>query len=1374
MSTDHLIRALALLAILQLSVQPSMAKSPLNQQYDGRYLVEFEPPPVALFAGERDKFGAWILKPTMPTASSSKGKRHFDPDSPASVAYRHVLGASRQDYLALISQTLGRTAKVIHQYELATFGVAIELTALEAEKLRALPGIKLVIPDRMHQLMTDAGPGWIMAPEVWDGSATGTPNLGEGVVVGVIDGGVNWDHPAFADLGGDGYDHDNPKNRQFGLCSRPAVLCNDKLIGVYDFTDEGSNGKDVQGHGSHVASIAVGNFRNAVVNAVTTHLEIPVSGVAPHANLIAYKVCVEDSCLLTNILMALDQALADGVDVLNYSLGSAAQDPWDQNRSPETVGMLTLRDAGILVIAAAGNDGPGAATIGSPGNSPWVPAIARITHNRRFTNQLEDLTGGNASPPTELDGVGVTAGFGPARIVHAVDFGNAFCGQGEPELQSSCNAHTGASSPFAPGTFNGEIVVCDRGTYGRIEKGYNLRAAGAGGYVLVNTDSQAESIVSDDHCLPAVHLGDADGDRLRAWLAAGGDDAMGSISGQETVLDDRFGDLLASSSSRGPNPGLPGVFKPDLAAPGSDILAAGLVGSEARFLSGTSMAAPHVTGVAALLIAANPDLSASQLHSILMTSAINEGMLGADGVTPAGALEVGAGRARADLALRSGLFLAVSANEFRAADPDLGGDPGSLNLPGLATDVCFETCRFNRTVTDLGGGGSWSSRIEGDARLSVQVSPASFDLAPGQSQSLQIEVDVSDPRLVGTWVSGAVVLERDDGDSSALRLPISVFADPGTLPSAISITSAGNRGSVLVDFAGVVALPDAAYEVMGLDRGASRQRNLAADSTNSDPYDNLTQGVFFTTVVVDADGGYVFAETVPQNNFDLDLFVGRDLDGDQEPDENEEICSSTSPDSSESCSIFDAPAGTYWILVQNWAAIATTDATRIRYVAVQNESASLVATGPGSVLDAGAAFQLRLTWEQGAMQTGERWYGLLTPKTSRDAGIGVLGQIPVVLRRSDNGADGTVDNPDLGQQRAFALASGETVSFALKSGEGHGRLFVDVTSAVDSLTVSTEGEVDLYLVRDAAVFTPPELTPVSGLENAIAMELGPGDHQITVAGGDLTPGRYYIVPVNVHSSDEVLVSLRADLVFGANTITPTEGLWSNPARDGAGFNLNLTADQLIIEWYTYLEDGTPVWYLATAAFPVAGNSWSGELLFFNWNGATAAETVVGKAMLSFISATEVIFSFRINGVSGSEAYTVLMPNLSCESQGAGLVYTGLWYLPGLPGFGYSILGLSNSQVHVNYLYDGQGFPRWVLGQGDVLGDGGLLLSQFSGFCPTCELAPLSFLEVGENQAQFMDGISGSISTQVTFTGDVPGNWVQSGNMSNLTPNFQCE
>ena len=211
-------------------------------------------------------------------------------------------------------------------------------------------------------------------------------------------------------------------------------------------------------------------------------------------------------------------------------------------------------------------------------------------------------------------GVSFTGGTGQKQIVHARDYGNALCGPGEPELQGVCDLNQGLSNPWEGETpFNGEIVVCDRGTYGRVEKGKNVLLAGAGGYILANTSDQGESIDADDHCLPAIHVGQEGGDELRGWLE-GGSGHGGAITGFTLVENDSFGDQLASSSSRGPAQSpVEDILKPNVIAPGTSIYAASNQGQTFQAHSGTSMSSPHVAGAAALLKAAHPDWSPGRI-----------------------------------------------------------------------------------------------------------------------------------------------------------------------------------------------------------------------------------------------------------------------------------------------------------------------------------------------------------------------------------------------------------------------------------------------------------------------------------------------------------------------------------------------------------------------------------------------------------------------------------------------------------------------------------------------------------------------------------------------------------------------------------------
>ena len=185
---------------------------------------------------------------------------------------------------------LGQPLAAAHVYRVSLSGFAARMRADDAARLRAMPGVKAVHADVTYIPYLDAGPAWIGAPAIWQGPA-GLRSQGEGVVVGVIDGGINWEHPFFADVGADGYNHTNPRGAQLGLCNQPIVACNDKLIGVYDFTNEGTSGRDTSNHGSHVASIAAGNRLNFSLALPGGSSSFTVSGVAPHANLLTYKVC---------------------------------------------------------------------------------------------------------------------------------------------------------------------------------------------------------------------------------------------------------------------------------------------------------------------------------------------------------------------------------------------------------------------------------------------------------------------------------------------------------------------------------------------------------------------------------------------------------------------------------------------------------------------------------------------------------------------------------------------------------------------------------------------------------------------------------------------------------------------------------------------------------------------------------------------------------------------------------------------------------------------------------------------------------------------------------------------------------------------------
>ena len=611
---------IALMAALSVST-PLLAKSSAASSTGGdkqRYIVILDDPPLAAYDGrimhtpERNMDSTRLQA----TANRFTGAHKLDVNAPNSRKYLKFLDERFESFRGESALRIGRRLKPTQRYRNALNGFAAELSEAEVRALRNVNGVRTVIRDEVHKLETDSGPNWLGADKIYDGSAGSfAASGGEGVIVGIIDSGVNWDHNSFVDPGegsSPGYDHVNPYGSQLGLCSKSEVLCNDKLVGVYDFVEEDSDtdeteefndGKDNSGHGSHVASAAVGNPLNVSLNGIPT----VIAGVAPNANIVSYRVCYigdaadpdDDGCQTSAIFSAIEQAIIDQVDVVNYSIGTDVDDPWRNGTT--SLAFLNLRAAGIFVATSAGNAGPNAATIGSPANAPWITAVGNATHDRVFASAVESLSGGSTPPPNNLIGATFTGGIGVRSIVHAKDFGYPLCGVGEAQSGPDCASNTGVSNPFTPGTFNGEIVVCDRGEYGRVEKGKNLMLAGAGGYILANTDEWGEAIVADDHCLPSTHLGLSDSDRLRTWLD-GGLNHQGGLSGFSIFHIAEAGDLIAISSSRGPNlPPTQDVLKPDVIAPGTDILGASSVDNNFVFLTGTSMSSPHIAGGAALL-----------------------------------------------------------------------------------------------------------------------------------------------------------------------------------------------------------------------------------------------------------------------------------------------------------------------------------------------------------------------------------------------------------------------------------------------------------------------------------------------------------------------------------------------------------------------------------------------------------------------------------------------------------------------------------------------------------------------------------------------------------------------------------------------------
>jgi subtilisin family serine protease len=747
------------------------------------YIVRFSEPPLATYRG-----GIAGLAATSPEidkdvrGSQQKRPSKLNAQSANSRAYLAYLGQRHVEREQQIGKKLNRAPRVIHRYKAALNAITIRMTQDEAIKLVGMEGITHIERDFLAQPDTDRGPTFIGAEPVWDGSGTGVPAAqGEGVIVGIIDSGINGQHPSFADIGGDGYDHTNPNGpgTYFGECFRtPDLVCNDKLIGRYNFTDAqpgaAVSSEDVDGHGSHVASTAAGNVLNAVpvVNAEGNASGVTnigrMSGVAPHANIIAYRVCAPN-CAISDSIKAIDQAILDGVDVLNESISNQPGSPWNSSKA---LAFLNARAAGISVAISAGNSGPGFGTAATAVNAPWNAGVAALSHDRAIpAKTLTDFSGGSTSLAT-LEGRAVTSGYGPANIVYAGNFSN---GDFNP---AQC------LTAFPAGTWtNGEIVVCDRGTIARTQKCINVRNGGAAGCVLANITGGASDIADDAHVIPAIHISAAHGNALKTWLASGSGHRATITESGAWSIDPARGDIMAAFSSRGPYTGFD-FLAPNVAAPGFAVYAASRSPEQYAFLQGTSMASPHVAGAMALIRQVTTWSDAEILSALMSTG--QRTVLKQDGVTPANSFDYGAGRIRVNLAAIAGLILDESAANFQAADPALGGDPKTLNVASMVNRDCRGKCSWQRTVKATTSA-TWIAGSSGDMGISVE--PASFTLAAGESQTITVTADVSALGLFD-WYFAALTLTPDVSEVPVTTMPVVVNA--GLLLRTLSLTTTGN------------------------------------------------------------------------------------------------------------------------------------------------------------------------------------------------------------------------------------------------------------------------------------------------------------------------------------------------------------------------------------------------------------------------------------------------------------------------------------------------------------------------------------------------------------------------------------------------------
>jgi len=1379
---------------VQVPVFAKSASASADKNVRQRYIVVLDDLPLVAYDGRIVNTPERRATTTSFEATANKftGARKLDAKTPESRQYLEFLDERFESFRGEALLKLGRQLKPVHRYRNAVNGFAVDLSESEVKILRDMPRVRGIGPDEKQRLQTDAGPAWIGADIIHSGNAGFPATGGEGVVVGVFDTGINWDHFSFTDPGeggGPGWDHENPYGEQLGLCSLPEVPCNDKLVGVYEMVqdetgvEETTNGNDNIGHGSHVSSVVAGNPTDLTLNGTPTQ----IGGVAPNANLVSYRVCYIDEsdedagvCQTSAIIRAIDQAITDGVDIVNHSIGSGeAHDPWIPWSS--TYAFLGLREAGIFVATAGGNGGPGSGTVGSPENAPWITSVGAATHDRVVASILENLSGGDTTPPDFLIGQSSNEGVDIRPIVYAGDYGFPLCATGTSESGATCDDNTGASSPFAPDTFNGEIVVCDRDTeYGRVERGKNLLLAGAGGYVLADTETSFQDPVLDDLCLPSTHIDREDGDKLRTWLASG-TGHTGSISGFGTFYVQEAGDIIADFSARGPNlPPVADVMKPDLIAPGVQILGATDAGNANGYIfyGGTSFSSPHVAGGAALLKSVHPDWTPTMIASALVMTATPDLAIDFDG-SEAVLHKRGGGSPRLDLAAKAGVYLDETIENFVNADPEFAGEPKTLNLPGLVDSSCSISCSFERTVTDMAGGATWTVSAEGfSTEISVSVTPDNFTLSDGASQELTVLVDLDDAEI-GEWFFGQVRL-TSEGFPDAV-FPLAVLSD---LPDEFVINTDSISGWQEFAIGNLPEMPDATFTSGGLVEPTFTTENLPQD-LNDSPYGS-TSGVMTVWHTVPPDTLWLHAKTLKStvvDDLDLDLYVGLDSNGNGIAEESEELCASFSPTEVELCDIFTPAAGDYWILVQNWVPTGlydpdrTDDATLKSAVVGKNTNSRLTASGNG-IIPAGDPNPVRLAWDNVGAVPGTELLGAVGIGTHRETPNNI-DVIPVVYNKTGIAAPETL-----------VLMNGVTRGLTVAGNGMHDRLFVDIPPGTDSFTISASmqgpdiGPNDLLSMElyrsnfdDAFTEAPFIAAPdMSGGPLATASGTVDDGPTLPVSGDDAVPGRWYVVLKNTSTAD-ANVEIMADMDFSGASVPLRRGMWEASSREGInqGFDYTSLGTYRAVLWYTYDETGQPTWYIASAPEPV-GNVWVADLLRVTNDGTLQQESPVGHISVTLLAEEDAIFSFVLFGEEGSDRERPSLP-LGCPTiDDTERSYNGTWSRAAVGVGGATVVVNGSSQAFVHYIFDDSGRPVWMIGtpepQSPTEPESTLL--QFSGFCAVCSESELTIDSVGVFTRDFTSESNMDWNLDYLLKAPLSGSINRSDETSKLTDTVACE
>ena len=743
-------------------------------------------------------------------------------------SYRDQLRASQDQFLTAL-QSNGVTfsvdsvdikgfdgataATVQYRYTMVLNGIGLTLPTASISILKSMPQVKTVSPNTEYHVALSKSVDYIDAPRLYGSNPNNlTPfasfpdgDEGQGVYVAVLDTGIDWTHPMF---GGD------PTPPRLGVApSVAAVNVNQKV--PYYLPLAGTI--DDFGHGTHCSADIAGYLANAPGDDKIpgTADDIPIHGVAPQAKLMGYKVCAGVGvCLGEPITLALEDAVSPVTltmqpkpiaNVINMSLGGAGT-PDDATSTAADNAALT----GTVVVAAAGNSGPGEATVGSPAAGRHVIAAAASN---------DPATGDNTIDVTDGSRTGMTAIVMDGSPAVTADITNnyVYCGLGETpaDFPSSVSGKIALIQRGSTVTTPTLPVAGSLGTGLFTTKAANAAAAGAVAAVIYNnTDGELSATTVRKSVIPTVGLSKVNGEYLKSIIGASG------VSAKQVRINAAlvFAPSIADFSSRGPVSGL-GQIKPDVSAPGVNILSAtvpvgaaetntGTMFDPTRYIraSGTSFACPHTAGAVALIKQAHPDWSPDWVRTALINTASNLRQINrtpkADGLTSDSIIAQGGGLIDVYNAAHTNALMGVTGDGI--VEPSILGSYSFGSVPVINSRVTHTETK-TVTIQDVSGqGGTYNLSVANNRYLEMNGITATTSVA-----SVNVPANGTATFTVSATVDGNVV--RDTTSSlelqfyvtaqsagGSLRMPFYMMLAPTVPQGGASLAPINDSGTILV------------------------------------------------------------------------------------------------------------------------------------------------------------------------------------------------------------------------------------------------------------------------------------------------------------------------------------------------------------------------------------------------------------------------------------------------------------------------------------------------------------------------------------------------------------------------------------------------